>query len=790
MLKRLQKTRNIILISLLILITDLAIVWSNKQALEDEFAEQFEQLAQQHYLNYMSTLEQTYASLSGLAIYIANDHEIQELFYQAYLAQTANPRNDARLAEVRQLLNMELQEGWTNMQQGFYARQLHFHFGPGSTSFLRVHRPTKFGDNMDDVRHTIVHTNATLEPVQGFETGRVYSGFRSVVPMFYTDPDSGERIHTGALETGASFGSVFNVLTRILQVNVGVALTRQHLQENMWPEAIAAKCKQTELEDCDCYLEEVTNPRGGEILHTAIQAGIDMGSIGGSQISLDGNNFFITHFPLYDFKSINDGTNTRVGTLFFWKNIDSQVAGLERTLNITYLIGVLGFLFIEVLFLFGIRTVSRQLEQVIEEQTHTLNETNLRLHEAQRIAKTGSWYYDLKTQVLVCSPTIYDIFEVPRDTSPVTYDLFLNAIHPDDREFVNATFQESLTQQKPYEIVHRLKFPDGRIKYVRERGESQYDAKGETFSSRGTTTDITQEYLLNEQNRLAKKVFEHASEAIVITNAENKIVDINPAFTQTTGYTRDEVLGQNPSLLSSGKHPHEFYKNIWRTLQDKGFWQGEIWNKRKSGEVFPEWMTISEIRNKVGQVEHYIALYIDITERKEYEAQLVNIAHHDQLTGLLNRNLLKEKLEQTRAYADRHQSSFAVLFIDLDGFKRMNDQYGHDAGDEILKVTAKRLQSHLRQTDLCFRLGGDEFLLVYTEVAELGTAQTLAQSLLEAINKPISFEQAELFVAASIGIRYYHPDDSCSSEQLINDADAAMYHAKQSGHNHIEVFKS
>lgn len=790
MLKRIRETRNIILISLLILITDFAIVWLNKQTLEHEFAAQFEQLAQQHYLNYMSTLEQTYASLSGLATYIANDSEIQELFYQAYLAQNTNPRNETRLAEVRQLLNAELLDGWTNMQGNFYARQLHFHFGPGSTSFLRVHRPQKFGDNMDDVRHTIVHTNTTLEPTQGFETGRVYSGFRSVVPMFYTVPDSGERIHTGALETGASFGSVFSVLTHVLQVNAGVALTQAHVQENMWQEAIASKFKNTYIEDCQCYLEEVTEQQGSHILGAAIKAGIDISIKGGSHINLDDQNFFITHFPLYDFKTINDGSNKPVGTLFFWKNIDSDVAALERTLNMTYFIGIIGFLFIEALFLIGIRTFSRQLEQVIEEQTYALNETNLRLNEAQRMAKTGSWNYNLTKDELIWSPTIFDIFGIPRDTYPITYELFLNVVHPDDRELVNATFHESLAQRKPYEIIHRLQLADGQIKYVLERGESQYDENGEPLKSSGTVTDITEEYLLNEQNRLAQKVFEHASEAIVIANADNEIVDTNPAFTEITGYTRAEVLGKNPSLLKSGKHSDEFYKNLWRALEDKGFWQGEIWNKRKSGEIFPEWMTISEIRNKVGRVEHYIALYIDITERKEYEAQLVNIAHHDQLTGLMNRNFLKEKFDQTRAYADRHQSPFAVLFIDLDGFKQMNDQYGHDAGDEILKVTAKRLQNHLRLTDLCFRLGGDEFLVVYTDVAEIETAQSLAQSLLEAINGPIPFEQNELSVAASIGIRYYHPNETCSTEQLVKDADAAMYHAKQSGRNHVEVFKS
>ena len=275
----------------------------------------------------------------------------------------------------------------------------------------------------------------------------------------------------------------------------------------------------------------------------------------------------------------------------------------------------------------------------------------------------------------------------------------------------------------------------------------------------------------------AAAVFGNTSEAIIITDARQRIVAVNPAFTAITGYSAGEVLGKNPSLQHSGMQDQAFYRRMWADLNETGQWQGEIWNRRKSGEVYAAWENISAVRGHDGSVAQYVAVLADITPVKRAQQQLEHIAYHDVLTGLPNRLLFAAGLGQALERAKRHGHRVALLFIDLDRFKGVNDTLGHAAGDELLQEVARRLQRTVRAQDLLARLSGDEFVVLFEEIAGRGEAVHLAQKIGTAVSQPMVLAQRRVSVSASVGIALY-PDDAATADALLCLADAAMYRAK------------
>ncbi|MFN7086735.1 MAG: putative bifunctional diguanylate cyclase/phosphodiesterase [Burkholderiales bacterium] len=281
--------------------------------------------------------------------------------------------------------------------------------------------------------------------------------------------------------------------------------------------------------------------------------------------------------------------------------------------------------------------------------------------------------------------------------------------------------------------------------------------------------------------QISLDVFNHALEGILVTDRSSRILRVNPAFTRTTGYTAQEAIGQTPRILQSGQHDEAFYKAFWEALATKGQWQGDIWNRRKNGEIYPEWLNISSVRNERGEIEYYIAIFSDITERKRHEAIITYQAYHDALTGLPNRILFRDRLDQALAVARRHDKrNLAVMFLDLDRFKFINDSLGHDAGDQLLKEVARRLRASVRETDTVARLGGDEFTVLLPEISGPQSAETVAAKILAATRQPYHLADKELFVTSSIGISVY-PADGEDAETLMKNADTAMYHVKEQG---------
>ncbi|MGE5547028.1 MAG: EAL domain-containing protein [Solirubrobacterales bacterium] len=286
---------------------------------------------------------------------------------------------------------------------------------------------------------------------------------------------------------------------------------------------------------------------------------------------------------------------------------------------------------------------------------------------------------------------------------------------------------------------------------------------------------------------LARKVIEASLDGIMICTPDGLIEFVNPAFTLLTGYAPEDVLGKRPNLLKSGKHDDRFYKKMWEKLERNDVWQGEIWNRRKNGDIYPEWLTINVIRDEAGRITQYAAIFTDISERKKTEERIRNLAYFDVLTGLPNRRLFTDRLQVAIANAHRHASRLAIMFLDLDLFKRINDTLGHGVGDRVLVETSKRLANVLREGDTVARLGGDEFVILLPELEHIEDAGKLAERVIDQVKQPFMVDDHELYVTTSVGIAVY-PDDGTTHETLIKNADTAMYRAKDLGRNSYQLY--
>jgi diguanylate cyclase (GGDEF)-like protein/PAS domain S-box-containing protein len=302
-------------------------------------------------------------------------------------------------------------------------------------------------------------------------------------------------------------------------------------------------------------------------------------------------------------------------------------------------------------------------------------------------------------------------------------------------------------------------------------------------------TDITERRTLEQRLQLDQKIIENSAEAVVVTDAEALILDVNAAYTAITGYEREEVLGKNPRINKSGHHGKEFYAEMWRQLIENGSWSGEILDRRKNGEIFEKWLTISAIRDSSNVTVNYVGIFNDITEKRNVERKLKNLLFYDPLTKLPNRTLFQERLEQAMLASQNHDIPLALFCIDLDRFKDVNDTLGHKAGDELLVQAAKRIRGGVRKSDMVARLCGDEFTVILSEIKFRESVGHLARRLIHLLQQPFHISGEEVFINASIGISLY-PDDGMETEALIRNADTAMHFAKKREHGSYQHFRS
>ncbi|MBI4829009.1 MAG: EAL domain-containing protein [Nitrospinae bacterium] len=311
---------------------------------------------------------------------------------------------------------------------------------------------------------------------------------------------------------------------------------------------------------------------------------------------------------------------------------------------------------------------------------------------------------------------------------------------------------------------------------------------GDKGDLRVSVSDITERHAAETQWRLADTVLQHTPQGVVITDKDQRILHANPAFTKTTGYALDEVRGQRPSMFKSGRHDGEFYRRMWQELSSSGSWSGEIWNRRKNGEIFPEWLVINAIYDRFGLVSHYAAIFSDLSAHDSFRKRVQHLAFHDALTNLPNRELFHDRLSNALARARREGGKVGVMFVDLDRFKAINDTLGHASGDDLLRQVSARLQENVRETDTVARLGGDEFVVLLPKLVRVAEAARVAEKLCAAFNVPIRAGDKELFVTVSIGACLY-PDDGQEGELLLKHADLAMYQAKSEGRNCFRFYR-
>ena len=330
-----------------------------------------------------------------------------------------------------------------------------------------------------------------------------------------------------------------------------------------------------------------------------------------------------------------------------------------------------------------------------------------------------------------------------------------------------------------------LRIADGDIEAIGPLQTRGQDEVGQATTAFNQVMEKVRGLLIEQ--RLSRIVFENSLEGIIVTDAKGRIQMTNDAFTETTGFSAEEVIGKTPALLKSGRQDEFFYQTFWTALKEKGQWRGEIWNKRKDGSIYPEWLNVSAVKGKEGSIDHYVAIFSDITERKQREEVIAFQAFHDTLTGLPNRSLFLDRLEQSLIQARRSRAHTpAIMFLDLDRFKLINDTLGHDAGDNLLREAALRLRRCVRESDTVARMGGDEFTVLLENVDAAAT-RTVAQKILDSMKEPVLLADKPTVITTSIGISMF-PRDGRNAEALMKHADTAMYQVKGSGRAAMSFF--
>jgi diguanylate cyclase (GGDEF)-like protein/PAS domain S-box-containing protein len=417
-------------------------------------------------------------------------------------------------------------------------------------------------------------------------------------------------------------------------------------------------------------------------------------------------------------------------------------------------------------------------------------ENERRLAEVLEATKEGIWDWNILTKHVTHNARWYKILGFNENEVANTVEAFAAQIHPQDITVVWEQLQNVLNGTKTsYYSEHRMIRKDGSMIWVQDRGKVvEFDDENRPVRIIGSCSDITRRKEYEESLKLSSNVFTHAREGIIITDAEGTIINVNEAFSDITGYSHEEAVGKNPRFLKSDRHDSLFYARLWNDIVAYGYWNGEIWNRTKEGKLFVEMLNISAVKNDKDSIQYYVSLFSDITAQKEHESELEHIANFDTLTGLPNRLLLTDRLAQAINHSNTYQTSVAICYIDLDGFKAVNDSYGHNIGDELLKIISQRMQQALRSEDTLARLGGDEFIAIIQCEEEFNTKDLFLNRLLKATSLPIIIDNLTLDISASIGVTFYPQEQEIDADQLFRQADYAMYQAKVSGKNCYHFF--
>ena len=460
-----------------------------------------------------------------------------------------------------------------------------------------------------------------------------------------------------------------------------------------------------------------------------------------------------------------------------WVLLSDQLLDLLAPTHYKHLQSIKGLLFVALTALLLYAILHRHAVHYRRAQ-QAIASSEERLRLALVATHNGLWDLDMVSQRVFFSDSYAALLGIDKSALGDTREQWATYLHPEDRERVLKKIEINL-QHTDYQNTYRMRHADGSYRWIHSRGSLLYNAAGKPMRFIGIASDITQRRADEDSLRQAAAVFEATQEGVLVTDAEQRIVHVNPAFSRITGYASAEILGQMPTLLKSGRHDAGFYHEMWQALEHSGAWAGEVWNRRKSGEIYPQWQCIRVIHDAQGCISHYVAVFSDITALKRSQRELDYLAHHDPLSNLPNRLLFTERVTHALERSNDEQPG-AVLLIDLDHFKHINESLGHNVGDLLLKAIGERLQQVIPSGCTLARLGGDEFGLLHDQCGEAAQAAELAQDLLNSLTPPFRLDGHELYISASIGISLF-PSDAEGVEQVLRNADSALFKAKNTG---------
>jgi diguanylate cyclase (GGDEF)-like protein/PAS domain S-box-containing protein len=448
--------------------------------------------------------------------------------------------------------------------------------------------------------------------------------------------------------------------------------------------------------------------------------------------------------------------------------------------------GVGGTVFMRMLQELQIYQIELELQnRELRETRHELEETRGRYADLYDFAPLAYFTFDSHGSILELNLAASKLLEIDKQTLLGT--TFVNFIARHERGNFLSYVRACILGDGKNSVEFELELPDGKSLRVQTARVAAQTVMGNIDGCRMAFIEVTEKRIAELKLRLTSKVLENTQEGIILTDAHQRIVAVNPAFLKITGYTSEEIIGYTPAKLKSGHHDEEFYREMHASFNKDDSWQGEIWNRRKNGEIYPEWVNIKVIRKDDGEVDCYIGIFSDISNQEAMKQRLKELAYYDDLTGLANRSLLYDRLQLALVHSRRSISSLAVLFLDLDHFKEINDTYGHSTGDKVLKEAAERLAYCVREGDTLCRLGGDEFVAILPDILDREVPALIAARMVDALEKPFLLGSIELRVTTSVGISIA-PNDGDEVTLLLKNADAAMYSAKKMGRSNYQYY--
>lgn len=433
---------------------------------------------------------------------------------------------------------------------------------------------------------------------------------------------------------------------------------------------------------------------------------------------------------------------------------------------------------------FALAVIEVEVERSLAEKA--LRESETLFHTLAKSSPVGVFHTDKEGNFLYINQSWYEITGIALEDA--MSDEWITYTHDEDRNAVILAWNNTVSKRIPFNQEFRIHRGDNKVVWVKGQAAVEQDAMGNFLGFVGTVTDITKLKISEESHRMSTVVFENTREGIMVTDADNTIVMINRACTDITQYQEHELIGQTPSMIASGRHDRMFFRDMWQVLKTTGYWQGELWNRRKNGDIYPELLSISAIKNQLGEITNYVGVFADISSIKSSEEKLEFLAHHDPLTKLPNRLMLLSRLNHAIEVARRENTQLALLMLDLDRFKNVNDSFGHLTGDELLQQVAQRLTSKVRSVDTVTRLGGDEFTILLGSIASPEDAARVAATIIKSLEAPwLLSNNVEVRIGTSIGISLY-PGHGETALELLQHADAALYQAKAAGRGCARYF--